>query len=195
MAFNPTSDVVLEVLNAADPARASIAAERLAALGAGASAPDFTADLDRAAAAAASPAPPAAPGLANARNALSEAAGATDPAARAKVEFEAMALNSFVGEMLPKESSAFFGQGTAGDVWRSMLSEQISRQIAKSGALGLSRRLFATHDFTAGERRTGATTGAATGANAVEASANILSAPAGADIVGGAILSAARRRA
>ena len=41
MAFNPSSDVVLDVLNAADPARASMAAERLAALAAGAPARDF----------------------------------------------------------------------------------------------------------------------------------------------------------
>ena len=188
MAFNPSTDVVLDVLNAADPLRASQAAERLSALAAGAPASDFAADLDKAA--AASTAPPAlAPGLASARAALASATDATDPAAKAKVDFEAMMLNSFVGEMLPKESSAFFGQGAAGDVWRSMLSEQISRQIARSGALGLSRRLFATHDFAAAGRS------GAKDAAAVEASANVLSAPAGADIVGGAILSAARRRA
>ncbi len=194
MGFNPTSDVVLEVINAADPTRASLAAERLAALAAGAPARDFALDLDKAAASAASSAasaPSLAPGLANARMALASAANASDPAARAKVEFEAMALNSFVGEMLPKESSAFFGQGTAGDVWRSMLSEQISRQIAKSGALGLSRRLFATHDLAAVERSARPAQAAVT----VETSANILSAPTAADIVGGAVLSAARKRA
>lgn len=190
MAFNPTSDIVLEVLNAADPARASMAAERLAGLAACAPARDFAIDLDEAAAAATTRTPLSEPGLANARIALAAGTSATDPAARAKVEFEAMALGSFVSEMLPKESSAFFGQGTAGDVWRSMLGEQIARQIAKSGALGLSRRLFATHEIAAGARRTGAATAAA----AVESSANILSAPAGADIVGDAILSAARRR-
>jgi len=67
MAFNPSTDVVLEVLNAADPARASMAAERLAALASGAPSGDFALDLDRAAAsAAANPSPPAAnpaPGL------------------------------------------------------------------------------------------------------------------------------------
>ena len=101
-----------------------------------------------------------------------------------------MALNAFVGEMLPRDSSAFFGEGASAEVWRSMLSEQISRQIAKSGALGLSRRLFATHDI-AFERRAGAAPDAA----AAEMSANVLSAPAAADIVNGAVLSAARRRA
>ncbi len=53
MGFNPTTDVVLDVLNAADPARASLAAERLQALASGAPASDFALDLDKAAAAAA----------------------------------------------------------------------------------------------------------------------------------------------
>ncbi len=132
MSFNPRSDVVLEVLNAADPARARLAAERLEALGAGASAPvgDFAADLERAASASAAPVPSA--GLADARQAFA-AAAAPDGAARAKVEFETMLVNSFVGEMLPKDAGSVFGEGTAGDMWRSMLSEQISRQIARSG--------------------------------------------------------------
>ena len=193
MPFNPSTDVVLEVLNAADPTRASMAAERLAALAAGKPSGDFALDLDKAAASAANALPSAtalAPGLPDARAALADAASASDPAARAKVEFEAMALSAFVGEMLPKDSSAFFGQGASGDIWRSMLSEQISRQISRSGALGLSRRLFATHDIAA-ERRTGAATGGA----AAEMSANVLSAPAAADIIDGAVLSAVRRRA
>ena len=188
MGFNPTTDVVLDVLNAADPARASLAAERLQALASGAPASDFTLDLDKAAAAAAKAPQP--PGLANARRAFANATVASDPEAKAKVEFEAMTLNSFVGEMLPKDSTALFGQGTAGEIWRSMLSEQISRQVAKSGELGLSRRLFATHGLATGDR----TRNVAREGAAVEASANVLSAPAAADIANGAILTAARRR-
>ena len=189
MGFNPTTDVVLDVLNAADPARASLAAERLQALASGAPASDFALDLDKAAAAAASKAPQL-PGLANARQAFAEAALASNPEAKAKVEFEAMTLNSFVGEMLPKDTTALFGQGTAGEIWRSMLSEQISRQIAKSGELGLSRRLFATHEPAMGDR----TRNAMRAETAVETSSNVLSAPAAADIANGAILTAARRR-
>src|SRR5271166_6975516 len=66
MSFNPRSDVVLDVINAADPARASLAAERLAALARGAPASDFAADLDRASASAANAAPSPA-GLADGR--------------------------------------------------------------------------------------------------------------------------------
>ena len=62
MSFNPRSDIVLEVLNAADPARAQLAAERLEALGANRPAADFAADLDRASAARRRPPrPPASP--------------------------------------------------------------------------------------------------------------------------------------
>ncbi len=188
MAFHPTTDVVLDVINAADPARASLAAERLAALAAGKPAGDFALDLNKAASAATDASAAAATGLADARNALTAVTAMADPAARAKVEFEAMAVDGFVRDLLPKDAPAFFGEGVAGDIWRSMLSEQISRQIAKSGALGLSRRLFATHEIATGERRAGAS--AATSAGT---SANILSTPAAADIVEGAVLTAGRR--
>jgi len=190
MAFNPRSDVILEVLKAADPARASLAAERLSAL-AGANAPggDFAADLDRAALAPPAPGAFQAEGLADARSRLSAMPDATDKAARAKVEFEATLLNSFVGELLPKGTSVF-GEGTAGDMWRSMLSEQISKQIAKSGALGLSRRLFATHDLLPARHAEAATAAG----SAAEMSANILSAPSAATIDKGAVMFAGRKR-
>ena len=184
MSFNPRSDVVLGVIEAADPTRAQAAAERLQALGAGTAPGTFAADLDRAASVSAPPA-----GLADARSAV--AAPPPDAASRAKVEFEAMLINSFVGEMLPKDADAVFGQGTAGDIWRSMLSEQISRQIARSGALGLSRRLFATHDIT----RSASSQSARDAARAAETSANVLSASSAAEIANGAVLFPGRKGA
>ena len=152
MAFNPRTDVVMEVLSAADPSRASLAAQRLSAL-AGSNAPgaDFSADLERAASSAtAIPAPLA--NAADARSRLAEVPGGPDKLGQAKTQFEAMMLSSFVGELLPKDASAVFGQGTAGDMWRSMLAEQVSLQIAKSGKLGLARRLFATHELAPAQR-------------------------------------------
>ena len=184
MAFN--SDIVQEVINAADPSRASMAAERLAALGRMSAAKgDFAADLGRASATTAS----ASRGLPDARAGLAAPAGAADGASKVRVEFETMLLNSFVQEMLPKDSGSVYGQGYAGDMWRSMLSEQISRQIAKSGALGLSRRLFATHDLPHA-----ASEGAARMQPTAQMSANALSAPDAADITEGAILFAGARR-
>jgi len=188
MGFNPSTDVILEVLNAADPSRASLAAERLQALAVGKTpAADFSASLDKAGASA-RPSQPA--GLADARASLAQGAQAPDKTARAKTEFEAMALGPFVNEILPKETSGLFGGGAAGDMWRSMLADEIARQIAKSGALGLSRRLFATHGLTPTRA-----VAALAGEKAAHTSANVFSAPSGADVTDGAVLFAGRRPA
>jgi peptidoglycan hydrolase FlgJ len=192
MAFNPRTDIVLEVASAADPSRANLAAQRLDAIaGSNASAADFAADLDRASPASATSAPLGS--AADARSRLAEAAGGPDKVRQAKTQFEAMMLNSFVGELLPKDSGEVFGQGTAGDMWRSMLVEQVSMQIAKSGKLGLARRLFATHEVAPHSGRVGeaATT---VGEPAAQMSANILSAPAAAEPENGAVLFAGRKR-
>ena len=63
-----------------------------------------------------------------------------------------------------------------------MLAEQVSLQIAKSGKLGLARRLFATHELSArgGSAHPGEAARAAGEASLM--SANILSAPAGAEL-------------
>jgi peptidoglycan hydrolase FlgJ len=193
MAFNPRTDVILEVASAADPSRSTLAAQRLNAI-AGSNAPlaDFAANLDQAAGAAnATPAP--LPNAANARSRLAAAPGGPDRLGQAKTQFEAMMLNSFVGEMLPKDTGEVFGQGMAGDMWRSMLADQVSMQIAKSGKLGLARRLFATHEVALYSARPGEAK--AVGLPADQMSANILSAPVGADPENGAVLFARRKRA
>jgi flagellar protein FlgJ len=194
MAFNPSTDVVQEVLNAADPLSASLATQRLNAL-ASSSAPeaDFSADLDRAASnAPAIPAPLA--NAADARSRLAEMASGPDKLNRVKTQFEAMMLSPLVGEMLPKDASNVFGSGTAGDMWRSMLAEQVSQQIAKSGKLGLASRLFATHEVAPrdGSAHPGGAGKAAS--NAVQMSANILSAPVAAEFDKGGVLFAGHKR-
>jgi flagellar protein FlgJ len=193
MAFNPRTDVILEVASAADPSRATVAAQRLNALaGSNAPAADFAADLDRAASAASGTAPPLA-NAADMRSHLPSAPGGADKLGQAKTQFEAMMLNSFVGEMLPKDTGEVFGQGMAGDMWRSMLAEQVSAQIAKSGKLGLARRLFATHEVGLHSARGGEAT-KTVGQPAAQMSANILSAPAAAEPKNGAVLVAGPKR-
>lgn len=54
------------------------------------------------------------------------------------VKFEAMLLHQFIGEMLPKDSEALYGAGTAGEIWRSMMAEQLGEQLAQSHAVGLA---------------------------------------------------------
>jgi flagellar protein FlgJ len=193
MAFNPRTDVVLEVLSAADPSRASLAAQRLNALASSNALPaDFAANLDRAAGTATATTSPLA-SAADARSRLAEAPSGPDKLGQAKTQFEAMMLNSFVGELLPKDTGDVFGQGMAGDMWRSMLAEQVSMQIAKSGKLGLARRLFATHEFAPRSTRVGEAAKAA-GESATQMSANVLSAPAAAELDNGAVLFSGRKR-
>ena len=102
-------------------------------------------------------------------------------------------LNLFVGELLPKHTGEVFGQGMAADMWRSMLAEQVSMQIAKSGKLGLARRLFASHEFAPRAAHAGETAKAG-GEPAAQMSANILSAPAAAEPEYGAVLFARHKR-
>ncbi len=194
MAIDPPSDVVLEVLKAADPARAAAATQRLSAL-AGAGAAE-TGEFSETLAQTAPTAPPPVAGLANARSRLADAAfAASDKAAKAQVDFEAVLLNGFVNEMLPKDGSATFGQGLAGDMWKSMLADQVSRQIAKSGTLGIARRLFAAHPLSASEslERT-SRLDAADSHEAAQMSANALSMPSGVAVSNGAFLFSDRKR-
>jgi peptidoglycan hydrolase FlgJ len=193
MAFNPRTDVILEVASAADPSRATLAAQRLSAIaGSNATPADFAANLDRAAGVAnATPTP--LPNAADARSRLVEASSGPDKLGKARTQFEAMMLNSFVSEMLPKDTGEVFGQGMAGDMWRSMLADQVSTQIAKSGKLGLARRLFSTHEVGFHSARVGEAA-KAVGQPAAQMSANILSAPVGADPENGAVLFAGRKQ-
>jgi flagellar protein FlgJ len=192
MAFNPRTDVILEVASAADPSRATLAAQRLSAIaGSNATPADFVSSLNQAAGVANAP-PSSLPGGADARSRLAEASG-PEKLGKAKTQFEAMMLNSFVSELLPKDTGEVFGQGMAGDMWRSMLAEQVSTQIAKSGKLGLARRLFATHEVGLHSRRVGEAA-KTVGEPAAQMSANILSAPAAADPENGAVLFAGRKQ-
>ena len=137
MAIDPPSDIVLEVARAADPTRAAAVAQKLSALAAGGptSGADFAAALNEAGGST--------PGVANMRARLADAKlAASEKAGKAEVQFESVLLNNFISEMLPKDEPEAYGQGTAGEMWRSMLSEKISDEIAKSGELGISRRLF-----------------------------------------------------
>jgi peptidoglycan hydrolase FlgJ len=149
MAIKPSSDIVLEVLKAADPVRAQAATQRLSALGADSvdAADDFAKALDVAAK------PPAAVGelTTSAANMRDRLAGINFDDAKAhkvaqtQIEFEASILKSFVDAILPKNEADVYGQGTAGDIWKSMLADQVAKQIAKSGAFGISKRLFSSH--------------------------------------------------
>jgi peptidoglycan hydrolase FlgJ len=190
MAIDPPSDIVLEVARAADPARAAAVAQRLNALAAdvSGSGADFGAALDQVSSSRVGPAP--VEGAPDMRAKLASIQlGGNDKANKVQVQFESVLLNSLVSEMLPKDAPAAYGQGLAGEMWRSLLAEKISGEIAGSGALGIGRRLFATHPLSASAALMGAARESDKGrADAAQMSANALSMASGADVSEGAFL-------
>jgi flagellar protein FlgJ len=81
---------------------------------------------------------------------LTEALTKVSPQAQAKAkassqDFEAMFLNSMFSQM----TSSLKGDGPFGDtqstgVWRSMLTEQYSKNFAKTGGVGISTDVYRT---------------------------------------------------
>ena len=81
---------------------------------------------------------------------LAQALTKVSPQAQAKAkvtatDFEAMFLNSMFSEM----TAGLKGEGPFGDtpgtgVWRSMLTEQYSRQFAKAGGVGIASEVYRT---------------------------------------------------
>ena len=81
---------------------------------------------------------------------LAEALTRVSPQAQAKArassqDFEAMFLNSMFAQM----TSGIKGEGPFGDtpgtgVWRSMLTDQYSKNFAKAGGIGISTDVYRT---------------------------------------------------
>jgi flagellar protein FlgJ len=151
MIVTPTPDVVLDVLEAADPVTQRVATAKLDALKP--SGADFGATLDSQAGKIGAAASAADSQLA--RTAQAETAS-PNTAAQARVikapasgevhrKFEAFVLQVFVENMLPKQTEQLFGKGTAGSVWRSMLAEQLGNQLAQGKGIGIARQLAGAH--------------------------------------------------
>jgi hypothetical protein len=177
------SDLIVDVARAADPTRASTVTRRLEALAAdgGTGAADFASalgEVGEAGGLAPAPVRPAAP-------AQPTVASRED---KARVQFEATILNSFISEMMPKDASAVYGEGYAGDMWRSLLAEKMSNEIAKSGSLGLARGLFGGGRAATIDKLEGASRAKGLQADVTLASANPLSLPTGATSADGAYL-------
>ena len=142
VAITPPSDIVLDVARAVDPEKYRMAAERLARLRA--TAPSTETFM-----------PPAAPTRAampaDVANTAATPTRPFDAGASAQSrrrldpygQFEAFVLQSFVQSMLPKNATTVFGKGSAGEFWRSMLAEKMGDELARSGQVGIARRLAA----------------------------------------------------
>lgn len=138
MAISPPSDLVMDVLRAADPnavqeaqaklsaTRAAGAAVKLAAAGTG-----FSTVVDLL-------------GGAGTRSHVDTARKA-DKGVEMPEEyrkFEASILQNFVNSMMPKDSEEIYGKGSAGEFWQSMMSEKIADEMSKSGGIGIAEQVF-----------------------------------------------------
>jgi Rod binding domain-containing protein len=52
-----------------------------------------------------------------------------------------MVLSNLLEDAMPDDGASFFGEGTAGGVWKSMLVEQIAGQMAKAGGIGIAAEI------------------------------------------------------
>jgi flagellar protein FlgJ len=141
VAISPPSDLVLDVVKAADPMevqaaqeklkanQAAFAANSLAEAGKGfTSAVDI---LDRASNKA---------GLSDVQNRT----GKTEEVPETYRKFEAMVLQNFIKNMLPSESEDVYGKGATGDIWKGMMAEQLGNVMSKGDGIGIAKELY--HD-------------------------------------------------
>ena len=128
MAISPPSDIVLDVARAAEPqaleaARAKLASRAGIALGAAGMSQPFS--------------------LGDMRNsALASAAAPAGAAPETYRKFEGMVLASFVQSMLPNHADSVYGGGISGEMWKSLLSQQLGTVIADRGGIGIADRLL-----------------------------------------------------
>lgn len=101
-------------------------------------------------------------------------APSTNPSAKAgkaQKSFEAFALQTFIGSMLPKENNNMFGTGNAGKMWQSLLAEKLAEQITASGRLKLLPQQQSGAAAASGARAVDGATGASGATNATNATA------------------------
>jgi hypothetical protein len=148
MTVAPVQDLIVDVMAAADPASQRLAASKLERMMPTAE-QGFAARVNRKIEAAAleqsgaSSSDQTSAGIGavadNAGHApIIKAANGNNAVYR---KFEAFILQMFVESMLPKDAADVFGKGTAGTVWRSMLAEQISNEMAKGNGVGIAKQL------------------------------------------------------
>ncbi|WP_441238162.1 rod-binding protein [Bradyrhizobium sp. 930_D9_N1_4] len=148
MIVTATPDLVLDVLDAADPVTQRAATAKLDALKS--SDADFAATMDaeigkaKAAAADQSASKVVAGAQSTAVNGPPVQVIKAPASGEVYRKFEAFILQTFVETMLPKESEQVFGKGTAGGVWKSMLAEQLGAQLAKGKGIGIAKQLAAS---------------------------------------------------
>ncbi|HEY4191905.1 MAG TPA: rod-binding protein [Mesorhizobium sp.] len=134
MAISPPSDIVLDVARAAGPADIEAARAALTKRAGGASAPFSV-------------------GEAPASTLSRTATQGTDGGDATKFKhFEAMVLQTFIQNMMPKDTEGVYGKGLAGDMWKSQMAERIADVMAERGGIGIAKSMLADH-YMEGKRK------------------------------------------
>jgi flagellar protein FlgJ len=145
LSIQTATDLILDVVRAADPAMAQKAEAMLEAASVrksetAARTPAFERQLLAATGISALPASSVVP-ASIADNAPD--AKVVDKTAETYQRFEAMILQKFIGSMLPQDSEELYGKGTAGEIWKGMMAEQLGMVLAKGGGIGIADRMLA----------------------------------------------------
>jgi peptidoglycan hydrolase FlgJ len=131
VAISPPSDIVLDVARAVEPAGVEAARAQLARRGGAVGGA-------------------AAFSLGDMRSSAAPEADQTKSPDTFK-RFEAMVLETFIQNMLPKNAENVYGKGVAGDMWKSMLAGKLADAMAERGGIGISDRILGDH-YVDGEK-------------------------------------------
>lgn len=113
------TDLLLDVMRAAEPSAAANAMSRLASKGVGP-----TTGFDSM--------------MADGASQVSQWLAASTPSAHAalvrdpRTALQTLLLKDMIESIMPKGEQSMFGGGMAADMWRSQLSEQLAREISKA---------------------------------------------------------------
>lgn len=124
MAISLATDIVLDVIKAAEPAAAEAARTRLQEISvAGKVSEPFSTHLS------------------------TSVTGTPEKAADADAykKFESLVLGSFIQNMLPEQTESVYGDGLSGNMWKSILAQHLGDAVAANGGIGIANRLLADH--------------------------------------------------
>lgn len=135
MSIQTATDIILDVVRAADPAVAKRAEAMLE-----------TASMRKSEQAAGTPAFErqllASADPSTVTTLMAKQAASPDKSLETYQRFEAMILQNFIGSMLPTDSEELYGKGTAGEIWKGMMAEQLGAALSKGGGLGIAARMM-----------------------------------------------------
>ena len=135
MSISPVSDLVMDVVQAADPAKVMEAQAKLRVT---------KAQTEAVQLASAGKGFDASIGQVHDLRSLktSSTSDKDDKTVQTYRNFEAMVLQNFVQSMMPKDAEDVYGEGTTGDYWKSMMAEQIAKEISAGGGIGIADHML-----------------------------------------------------